>query len=84
MARREVIEIQCDRCSKVETQAKDEIPDNTKSDGSAQPELLVRYHGKKTVYDDLCRKCRRTVENYLKRILMIEDEKEPGVPEHSG
>jgi hypothetical protein len=66
MARREVIEITCGRCGKVETQTAEELP---KEDGN-KLEFQLRFQGKKISYDDLCRRCRRTLENYVEKITM--------------
>ena len=67
MARRSVIEITCGRCGRVETQTTDELPplkDN-------QFEFQLRFQGKKVTYDDLCRRCRRTLVNYAEKITAI-------------
>lgn len=69
MGRRKVVEISCDRCSKVETQNEAELaPDG-------QPEARVEWGGKATVYQDLCRRCRETVKNYVRRILLASEDK---------
>lgn len=73
MARREVIEIICDRCKRVETQAPSSVPDKEK----VAQELIINFHGKKVVYDDLCRKCRKTVSNYYDKIIKAPEEEEP-------
>ncbi len=65
MARREVIEITCDRCGKRETQEKNEVTP------AALPEfqgVLVTPEKMDVKFEDLCRKCRETVTNYFKRI----------------
>jgi len=67
MARREVVEIICGRCGKVETQTADELPEK---EGGNKFEFQLRFQGKKLAYDDLCRRCRRTLENYVEKIVM--------------
>jgi hypothetical protein len=59
MARREVIEVVCDRCKKVETQP---------TDGKkvVVPELKVNFQGEEHTYSDLCTRCRDTIKNYFK------------------
>jgi hypothetical protein len=69
MARREVIEITCDRCSKTETQPKSSEPIQT-------PELRITFHGVTTEYGDLCVRCRSAVENYFKSMTKRNDEEE--------
>ncbi len=56
MARREVIEISCDRCKRIETQGK------TKED-IPRPEFTITLRGKTTSYEDLCKRCRDTLAN---------------------
>jgi len=72
MARREVVEIICDRCKRVETQSPSSVPDKEK----VAQELLIDFHGKKVVYEDLCRKCRKTVGNYYDKITKAPEEEE--------
>jgi len=63
MARREVIEITCDRCEKVETQATNARP---KGDG---PEFSGTLHGEKVNFEDLCKRCRDAVTSYWNRVI---------------
>lgn len=72
MARREVIEVVCDRCKRTDNQLKDAVP-NT----GGEPELVIILHGKKTVYTDLCRSCRETVTNYHGSITKDRKKAEP-------
>ena len=65
MARREVVEVTCDRCSKTETQNKDEA-------ASDKPEFTLYFGLHELIYQDLCRGCRRALENYIKKITMEE------------
>jgi len=69
MARREVIEVTCDRCARTETQPKSNEPMHT-------PELRVTFHGVTTEYGDLCVRCRSAVENYFKSMTKRNDEEE--------
>ena len=61
MARREVIEVQCDRCGKVETQELGASPK-----GGTTAELTVLFHSQEVIYDDLCTRCRSACEGYFK------------------
>lgn len=62
MARREVVEVNCDRCGRTETQTSTEIPKST------GPEVEVIFHGEKTVFGDLCKRCRDAVRGYTSRL----------------
>jgi len=61
MARRQVLEVTCDRCSKTETQDVESVPE--KGD-----ELEVTFHGQTVKYADLCKRCRGACENYFKSL----------------
>jgi len=74
MARREVIEITCDRCSRTETQPKVSEPVQS-------PELRVMFHGVSVEYSDLCIRCRSAVENYFKSMTKKQEEEKPQEPE---
>jgi Na+-translocating ferredoxin:NAD+ oxidoreductase RNF subunit RnfB len=69
MARREIIEVTCDRCKKIKTMPKDLVTNDN--------ELVVtmyRFDKKKTiqvVFEDLCTSCRDTVTNYIDRALKM-------------
>lgn len=66
MARREVFEVTCDRCKKVETQSKE---NSTKTeDGDDSKELVLKFKGKTLEYVDLCMRCRRSVGGYVDHI----------------
>ena len=70
MARREVLEVTCDRCKKTDLQSKDQVKEEL--------ELVATFHGKKVEFDDLCTKCRSAVEGYFNRMAKIEEpKKEP-------
>lgn len=58
MARQEVVQVQCDRCKRVELQP----PQPPK----AAPDFEARLSAKRLVYQDLCSKCRETLENIWK------------------
>ena len=60
MARRKVLEVECDRCGRTETQA--ENPDRP------HPEFSANLHGDEVSFEDLCAKCRDAIRNYYKRI----------------
>jgi hypothetical protein len=70
MARRQVLEVTCDRCKKTETQAVESVP----AEGA---ELEVTFHGQTVKYEDLCKRCRNACENYFKSMTkqVEEDEK---------
>jgi hypothetical protein len=70
MARREVVEIQCDRCGKIETQSKNEVSDEHVH------EFQGAFRGELVTFADLCKRCRGTVENIFSRLLR-EKEEEP-------
>ena len=72
MARREVIEVVCDRCKRVETQAPNAV---VKPEGEKN-EFYLQFHGKITSYEDLCSGCRKALRNYLDRMLFEPKSKE--------
>lgn len=74
MARREVIEIVCDRCNKKDLQQKEQL--------SEEPELVATFLGQKTEYKDLCVKCRDAVKGYFSRMTKRDDEEKaaPAAP----
>ena len=76
MARREVIEITCDRCERTETQAPGAIAQRDKM----THEFTVTLHGKTQQYEDLCKRCRGTLSNYFDKIIKAKDDEEPKVP----
>jgi hypothetical protein len=68
MARREVVEVVCDRCNRKENQNVSELP------SSAGPELTVTFLGETAQFSDLCKRCRAAVRGYYCRILRkVED-----------
>jgi hypothetical protein len=70
MARRDVIEITCDRCGRTETQGSAEAP---KTQG---PEIDATFHGEKISFSDLCKRCREAVNGYFSRIAKKADDQE--------
>lgn len=66
MARRDVIEITCDRCGRTETQSSTEAP--KKEGEKPAPEIEAIFHGEKLVFNDLCKRCREAVKGYFSRI----------------
>lgn len=69
MGRRKVVEITCDRCGRIETQTEKELYDNP-------PEFHVAFHGKVTEYGDLCRMCRRALQNGVAKLIKDEGKEE--------
>ncbi len=74
MARRQVIELRCDRCERVETQPLNEKTKEFKF------ELEVSFQGQKVEYEDLCRRCRSAVENYFKSMTKQPEEEKESTP----
>jgi len=71
MARREVIEVICDRCSRTETQEPSEA-------GKAyETELTVTFEGETVEYKDLCMRCRKACDGYFKSLTKQSDKDEP-------
>lgn len=62
MAKRQVLEIVCDRCDRKENQ---EIP---KVEAKAEPELNLVFGDQQIRYEDLCRKCRDAVKNMVEKL----------------
>lgn len=62
MARRDVVEVCCDRCGRTETQGATEIPT------AEGPEVEATFHGEKIAYSDLCKRCREAVRGYFSRM----------------
>lgn len=71
MARRDVIEITCDRCGKTETQSSTEAPKQ------GAPEIQATFHDEKVTYNDLCKRCREAVKGYFTRITKKVDDQAP-------
>lgn len=76
MARRQVVEIKCDRCQRVENQ------ENTSVPAGVEDELSVTFQGRTIKYHDLCKRCREACANYFKSLTkQPEDEKKaPAAP----
>ena len=80
MARREVVEVVCDRCKRVDIQTKEDKK-------GAAAELEISFQGEKHSYEDLCRRCRDAVKNYYLRITKQDEEPEKAAekpPEKKG
>jgi hypothetical protein len=78
MAKRPVIEINCDRCHRTETQP---MPTNAPAQSptpATAPEFTATCHGVAVTYQDLCGNCRDAVQNYFNSI--IKKPKEPEAP----
>lgn len=71
MARRDVVEVTCDRCGRVETQTSTET---TKPD---KYEVSVTFHGETVSFEDLCKRCRDAVKGYFTRLAKKPDEAKP-------
>lgn len=69
MARRQVVEVICDRCGRTETQ-------EPIQEAKAGPELTVKFQGETKEYIDLCIRCRKACGGYFKS-LTKKIEKEP-------
>lgn len=74
MARREVIEITCDRCGRTETQSSTETPKG------GSPEIDATFHGEKVRFNDLCKRCREAVTGYFTRIAKKVEDSEKAAP----
>ena len=66
MARREVVEVTCDRCKRTDYQAPGDRPET--GEGSTH-EFQILLHDKKVEYVDLCKSCRKTLGNYFDKII---------------
>lgn len=60
MARRQVLEIHCDRCGRLENQ----VPDSPVT----EKEFSLTFRGNKVTFQDLCGSCRKSLANYVQRI----------------
>lgn len=74
MARRDVVEITCDRCGRTETQTTTEMPKTTGA------ELEATFHGEKVCFNDLCKRCREAVSGYYTRMVKKADDQIPPAP----
>lgn len=75
MARRQVLEIVCDRCKKTETQDV-QSGDPTKAESDPpKAEVVITFHGETVKYDDLCKSCRKAVGNLFKKIAKTDEPK---------
>lgn len=69
MARREVMEVVCDRCGRKETQDRDQVSDELEAE--------FTFHGETVKFEDLCHSCRGAVENYFNKLARKKEDK-PG------
>ena len=67
MARREVIEVLCDRCKRKDLQDKTELSDES--------EIEIHIRGKVISFKDLCARCRDAVTGYVNKITKEDDVK---------
>jgi len=79
MARRDVVEITCDRCNRVETQLTGEVARRD----DMKYELTASYHGETIQFEDLCHRCREAVKGYYNRIAKKADDQLPTPKESS-
>lgn len=70
MARRDVVEVTCDRCGRVETQHSGEVARK----GEMKFEVTVNFHGELCSFEDLCKRCRSAVRGYYERIAKKADD----------
>lgn len=61
MARREVLQVTCDRCGNSDLQDKTQVMEES--------ELVITFRGETKTYEDLCKKCRNAVKGYSDRIM---------------
>lgn len=69
MARRQVVEVQCDRCGKTETRVPSEGDEDNKV------EMFARFHKQEVTYGDLCLRCRNACERYFNNIVKKTEDK---------
>lgn len=74
MARRDVIEIRCDRCGRVATTSGDP--------GSPGDPIVLIYQGKELRFEDLCERCQRVVDDACQRITRKKDPPQTNKPAH--
>jgi len=73
MARRDVVEVTCDRCGRVETQLS---TDAKKPEGTTY-EVEVTFQGETVKFEDLCRRCRDAVKGYFTRLTKKAEDDKP-------
>jgi len=72
MARREVLEITCDRCKHNDLQEKSQL--------SETDELVITLRGQTVKYHDLCVSCRQAITGYFNRIIQVKRDKPSDKP----
>lgn len=77
MARREVVEVLCDRCKRVDLVPKNEAPPE-----GAEPFFKIQLGDQSVAYVDLCRKCREALTGYFKHCTLVkkDDAEQPAKP----
>lgn len=75
MARAKVEQVRCDRCKRV-----DLVPVK-EGDAKKGPDFLLNFGEKAVVFEDLCVRCRETLDNYMYRIEEWERDGKPLVGE---
>ena len=80
MSKREVIEVLCDRCKKVEVVSKESVK------GGNEPEFALKFNGKQATYTDLCSRCRETLSGLYKKLTLQQPDevKDAAVPSSDG
>lgn len=69
MATREVVEIRCDRCKRVEYRDIQEV--------AAGPLLVLTWSGVTLTFKDLCEPCIKTIKNYVNKVATALEGKSP-------
>lgn len=73
MARRQVVEIVCDRCTRTDIRKPEEM-----HDGAV---VEITFKGETVKYEDLCRRCEDTIGNQFMRITKQKDEEPAKTPD---
>jgi hypothetical protein len=76
MARREVIELLCDRCKRVET-----IPKTAPVEDN--PHFMIQFGDKRVEYTDICSKCLKSLTNYFNYCVMAKNDEEKTETAHA-
>jgi hypothetical protein len=77
MARREVVEVLCDRCKRVEMVPKDKAPP-----AGGEPVFSITLSGQSVSFTDLCTNCQKALAGYFKHCTLVKkDEAEQTKPE---
>jgi hypothetical protein len=69
MARKQVVEVQCDRCTRTEHRHEKAFPEKTHKEGEETYAFFGTGEGLTPVkFKDLCTPCQKTVKNHLEQI----------------